>query len=134
MTDRVPLDAPLEYGTKRAPMRPQPEPTDAEIAAEGPAAAHALINIAEDLGRYLRLVSGGALTLAVVDARGKTLRDKAGMGWGDAHEFANAAVGTPSLRQVLTAQAAILDGEGAIGRHLAGHIDQVAPAGRKQGS
>jgi hypothetical protein len=130
MTDnpRVPLDAPLEHGTSRAPLAIKPEPTDAEIAADHPGdAAHALINITEDLARYLRLVTDGALTLAVVQNRGRTLKERQGMGWTDAHEFADRVAGPSSMRSVLLAQAAILRGEGTIGEHMARDIDRVAP-------
>jgi hypothetical protein len=90
------------------------EPLDLDAAA----ATHALINITEDLARYLRVISKGALTLAVVSSRATTLRDRAGMGWFDAHEFADVAVGRARRGDVQDAQAAILRGEGALGRHL----------------
>jgi len=102
---------------------------DAGLAAEGAAATHALINIAEDLARYLRLASNGLLTLTVVPAQATTLRDRAGMNWGDAHEYADGAALATTRRAALEAQVAILHGEGAIGRHMAAHLDQVAPAG-----
>lgn len=126
--DRTPLDAPSATARKSGPLVVEPVPTDRDIAAEGPAAAHALINITEELARYLRLVSGGSLTLAVVNNRGRNLRDRQGMDWGEAHEFADRTAGTSTLREVLTAQSRILGGQGAIGRHMAANIDKVAPA------
>jgi hypothetical protein len=104
---------------------------DAGLDDEGAAATHALINIAEDLARHLRVVSKGTLTLAVVANKATTQRDRAGMNWGDAHEYADqAALGT-SRRAALQAQVAILRGQGAEGEYMAAHLDQVAPeAGR----
>lgn len=44
------------------------------------------IDEAEGLARLLRAASKGHLTLAVVDNQATTLRERQGMGWGDAHE------------------------------------------------
>ena len=50
---------------------------------------HDMINEVEDLARRVRVLSHGHLSLAFVDNHGKTLRERAGMSWTDAH---NAAV------------------------------------------
>jgi hypothetical protein len=82
-------------------------------AADQAAAAHALINITEDLGRYLRIVSGGMLTLAVVHNTGATGFRAERMGWGDAHDAADRVSGTASRADVLATAAVILRGSAA---------------------
>lgn len=75
--------------------RPELAATD-DAAAEQSRAAHDLINEAEQLARYLRVITGGHLTLTVVDNYGKTLRERQGMGWHQAHEaVATAMTGQP---------------------------------------
>lgn len=58
--------------------------------------ARALIRQAEDIARSLRYITKGALSLAVVDNHGVTLREREGLGWHDAHEAAQRAVGDPA--------------------------------------
>lgn len=62
-------------------------------------AAHHYITQAEDLARLLRLVTGGRLTLAVVDNHGRELRQRTGMTWHDAHLAAAAALAAPDGQQ-----------------------------------
>jgi hypothetical protein len=73
----------------------------AELAelAERATAAHDLIGEAERLARLLRVVTGGRLSLAVVDLA-VVAEDRAGMGWDDAHRAVGAHAGPHGRRGV----------------------------------
>jgi len=56
--------------------------------SESEQALHALIRQAEDTAREIRVLSSGYLSLAVVRNHGKSLAEREGLGWHDAHEAA----------------------------------------------
>jgi len=56
--------------------------------SESEQALHELIRQAEDMARELRVLSSGYLSLAVVRNHGKSLAEREGLGWHDAHEAA----------------------------------------------
>jgi len=58
-------------------------------------ALHDLISEAESRAREIRVLSGGYLSLAVVNNRGRTLPEHEGMGWHDAHEAATRVFTAP---------------------------------------
>ena len=58
-------------------------------------ALHDLINQAEGLAREMRVLSSGYLSLAVVNNYGRTLPEREGMGWHDAHEAATRVFTAP---------------------------------------
>jgi len=80
ITDDAPMD-PVKVALVEAELIRR----KGDVTAEKRLAMHGLITDVETLARYLRLVSDGHLSLAVVDNHGKTLRERQGMNWHDAH-------------------------------------------------
>lgn len=102
-------------------------PEDAGKAGQA-AAASALVKITEDLARYLRVVTGGELSLAVVRNRATTARDRQGVPWDDAFLLAAQAAGETDDAAVRVAAAAILRGQLRFAEHELEQTTGPAPA------
>lgn len=92
----TPPDGVPREGCPECEDRPLASYPPAATAQPGRAATHELIREAESLARELRVASRGEFSLAVVRNHGKTLSERQGMSWHEAHQATERKFGEPS--------------------------------------